>query len=552
MLLSLSSALQAAERVEIAPGQVASLENGRDLYLEAAPQRSEGLLAFTRRLCGDETSASGISAANRGVTKLLMGVRYRIPFELLQTQYQLQVIRALFREDRPTPGGWEHVLVPSSSGAGGFDRVALWFTGNSANGAALADYNRNAVDRVVIPPHLLRPNLRAMLPEAPPEDLAFGQDGKGKYAVYRLRPGEALYSAVVVRFTGNVYADDVNALASEIAARSGIRDVTDIPIGYQVKVPLEVLLPEFLPIGDPRRVEYEQGLLASSQRVARPRLVELDGVTVILDAGHGGKDVGASMGGVWESLYVYDIMLRTKRILEEQTSATVVPTTRDGQRFQLIEKDILPYSRGHRVLTNPNYLIEDSSVSAHLRWYLANSVYRRKVAQTKDPNKVMFLSIHADSLHSSLRGAMVYIPGAKYRGGSYGKSGSVYARRQEVKEAPRVSFARSDLNRSEGLSRELAERLLASFREEGLKIHEFKPIREKVIRNRRSWVPAVLRYNNVPAEALLEVCNLANPEDRRLIKTQQYRERVAEAIVRGILAYYGHEGGTTGRVAAAR
>jgi N-acetylmuramoyl-L-alanine amidase len=49
----------------------------------------------------------------------------------------------------------------------------------------------------------------------------------------------------------------------------------------------------------------------------------------------------------------------------------------------------------------------------------------------------------------------------------------------------------------------------------------------------------VLRYNQVPAKALLEVCNLANDEDRRLLQTRTFRQRVAEAIVRGLLAYYG-------------
>ena len=52
----------------------------------------------------------------------------------------------------------------------------------------------------------------------------------GRYAEYRLRRGEALYSAVVVRFTGQLHAKQVNATAREIARRSGITDVTAIPI----------------------------------------------------------------------------------------------------------------------------------------------------------------------------------------------------------------------------------------------------------------------------------------------------------------------------------
>ncbi len=133
---------------------------------------------------------------------------------------------------------------------------------------------------------------------------------------------------------------------------------------------------------------------------------------------------------------------------------------------------------------------------------------------------------------------MVYVPGAGYRGGSYSKTGSVYASRREVQQHPRVSFTREQLLKSEGLSRQLAQNLLGGFREAGLEIHEDKPIREKVIRSRRPWVPAVLRYSEVPAAVLLEVCNLANSKDRELLKSREFRQKVAEAIVEGLVSYY--------------
>ena len=91
------------------------------------------------------------------------------------------------------------------------------------------------------------------MPAPPSGPLVYAEDSGGEYALYRLQAGEALYSSVVVRFTGRVFAEDVNAVAAEIAARSRIADVTDIPIGYGVKIPLELVQPEFLPAGHPRR-----------------------------------------------------------------------------------------------------------------------------------------------------------------------------------------------------------------------------------------------------------------------------------------------------------
>ncbi len=535
-------------RVAISSGMVATMDQG-NLFLEASPLRGEGLIAFSRRLAGSEGSAAAIAAANGGSRKLLIGVRYKVPFEVLLPEYQFRVMRAIFGDDRRTAGGWEHVVLASEVLAGRpLERIAYWFTGRAANSAQLVEHNglSNAqlgMGQVIrIPASLLRAQLRNQLPAAAATaDLSYDRDGRGEYAVYHLKVGEALYSSVVVRFTGNVYADDVNALAAEVAERSQIDDVTDIPVGFAVRIPLDLLLPEFLPATHPRRLEYEKSVVASAEFAILPRLSHLAGVTIILDAGHGGADVGASKNGVWESLYVYDIMLRTKKLLEENTAASVIATTRDGSRFRIEPRDLLPYSRGHSVLTTPNYKIEDSTVGTHLRWYLANSIFRIANRHSADATKILFLSIHADSLHPSLRGAMAYIPGADYRTGTYGKSGNVYASRKEVREEPKVAFSRNSRVQSEGLSRELAQQLISAFHHQGLAVHEFKPIREKIIRNRRSFVPAVLRYNAVPAKALFEVCNLANPEDLRLIQTQRQRQRIAEALLRGILLYYGDE-----------
>ena len=380
----------------------------------------------------------------------------------------------------------------------------------------------------------------------PPPRLEYGEDAGGRFATYRLRGGEALYSAVVVRFTGRLHAEDVNALAAEIARRSGIPDVTDIPIGFPVRIPLDVLLPEFLPPGDPRRLEWEVER-ALSDRYRNPVQARgLEGVTVILDAGHGGADVGASAAGVWESTYVYDIMLRVRRRLAGTTLARVTTTTRDGERYVIVDSDVLPYSRGHAVLTTPPYPIADSTVGVHLRWYLANSEFRA-ATRAADPARVVFVSLHADSLHPSLRGATAYVPDVAGTAGTFGKAGSAFQKRREYRDQPRVSFSLETRQKSEGLSRQLAGRIIDAFKDRGLAVHPFQPVRDRIFRGRRAWVPAVLRYNAVPAKVLVEVCNLGSELDRRLLKTRTFREQVAEAVVAGIRAYFGE----TGKPAAA-
>jgi len=138
-----------------------------------------------------------------------------------------------------------------------------------------------------------------------------------------------------------------------------------------------------------------------------------------------------------------------------------------------------------------------------------------------------------------VRGTMIYVPGEKFLNDSYGKAGEPYDSRLEVREAPRVSFSRKEKIASEGISTDLAEHIVAAFRSADLPLHAFEPVRRNVIRGGREWVPAILRYNRIPARVLVEVCNLNNPDDRRLLRTRAYREKVAEALVEALIAFYG-------------
>jgi hypothetical protein len=44
---------------------------------------------------------------------------------------------------------------------------------------------------------------------------------------------------------------------------------------------------------------------------------------------------------------------------------------------------------------------------------------------------------------------------------------------------------------------------------------------------------------------LIEVCNLNNPDDRRLLVSRKYREKVAQAIVTALVDFYGGPGSQT-------
>jgi len=63
-------------------------------------------------------------------------------------------------------------------------------------------------------------------------------------------------------------------------------------------------------------------------------------------------------------------------------------------------------------------------------------------------------------------------------------------------------------------------------------------VRERIIRRRRSWVPAVLRGNAVPVKVLLEIANLSNRADSRLLAKPSYRQKVAQSYVDSLRSYF--------------
>ena len=339
------------------PTPVAVMTGNGKIHIEAKPRANEGLLAFAKRLCGNSKHSSALSRANGGVRRLKRGVRYRVPFDLLPKGSRQAAIRALLPKDQATADGWKHRVSSSSRGrdAESLWSIAEWFTGAGENHRVLRQTNSltsNVIrpgQFILVPRRVLAEPFTGMLPAPTPRTAAirssteatpfvsYGSDEQGEYASYRLKAGEALYSSVVMRFTGRLHAADVNELVREIKQRNEIGNVRELPVGYEVEIPLDLLSARYLPPDHPRRVEWEAQRAAGEQIENEVLALDLDGVTVVLDAGHGGRDIGAPVGGLWESNYVYDIMLRTKKLLESRTAATVVPTTREGSTFRIAD-----------------------------------------------------------------------------------------------------------------------------------------------------------------------------------------------------------------------
>jgi N-acetylmuramoyl-L-alanine amidase len=462
----------------------------------------------------------------------------------------------LFPDDARQGDDWVHVVGRGELHLydAGLWQVAEWFTGRGAAYEALMESNGlgspelRQGQRIVVPAALLHPALRAGL-RSDDGLLEFRTDDAGPFAAYRLRAGEAVYSSVIVRFTGRTDADDVSRIAEALRARSGIPDLRDIPVGFEVRIPLDLLEPEFLPAGHPRREEAEArerelARALAQQPLAGPRS-GLEGVLIVIDPGHGGRDLGTMNNGIWEHDYVYDVACRLREKLVRLTAATVVMTLEDRETgCEPSKQDKLKANRQGTVLTNPPFLAKkegEAKYGVNLRWYLANSVYRKAVATGHDPDRIVFISLHADSRHPSLSGVMVYVPGAAYRTRTYGHNSGIYLRYDEVKEKPQVRFTKQERVRSEAISRKYADAIVRSFREEGLPVQPHQPVRHRIIRGNSRFVPAVLRGNEIPNKVLVEMVNLGNPGDAALLASAVNRDRLAGGLFRSLLDYYGED-----------
>lgn len=530
----------------VAEGISARLAQGLRVELRVWPKKGEAYSALAFRVTGDPGLWRQIRKSNKG-RSLMYGVPVTIPFNLLRDDLKRRSLTALFPGDERVPGGWSHVVTYSSAEV----CESLWsvsrlFAGKGALYTEIQEANKLRSSKIVpgqvfiIPEKILDEALRT--PIEPPRGvvgpLEFKHDVLGEYAEYRIQKDEALYSAVVVRFVGVVDPQEVLEIADEVARRSGIGDVRAIPVGYRVKIPRDLVMPEFLPEGDPKRVAYQTE--RSRARPYRDLTVvarSLKGVHVILDPGHGGSDPGAVKKGLYEDELVYDITCRIKHLLETTTGAKVHMVVKD-KKSGFAPKASLSHDRNEILLTHPNYSLDDSTHGVRLRWIYANWCYYDLLQRRVDPAKILFTSVHADSLYHELRGASIYIPASEYCN-ERNIPGSFYNRFEEVKYLKASSPKRPNKYDSEGRSKRFAGSLIRSLRENQVKVCETRAIRECIRRKRKEFLPAVLRYNHVPTKVFVEVANLNNGTDRSRMSSPDWRDRFARAYVKALVDYYG-------------
>ncbi len=555
----------------LASGPRAVLHNGRTLFMECEIPEGGSVRRLLSPFLQDESSWTKYEG-RRAVA---------IPYTHLKPSVQRELLLAVFPKDRVDVRGWTHYVSGPEGQPSEEDLLSLceWLTGNRANSATIITTNKLSTSRLrggqelLFPLDLLQPFLRVPTvdrgasilgdPEEELEDLeeafrdlqnaanelSYGKDRQGAYALYRLKPGEAIYTAVVVRFTDYSRPEDVLPACDIVIKRSNIKDVHAMKPGQPILIPVDMLSARFKPAGDPERREYEEVIREAGRLKGQVRSRDLEGVVVVLDPGHGGRDMGspaAAAYGLYEDELNYDVMCRVKLLLETRTRAKVYVTMVDpSQGYTPSSLNRFVHDTDEELLTTPRYKNgeggeTDSTVSANLRWSLANSIFEAERARGTDIRKMVFTSFHCDAMfNEKMRGAMVYIPGASLRKPA-NLSGPTYAKYKEVKTGGRCNPTPAEAKRDEALSRNFAEVLLEELGNKRIRRHqEGDPIRSQIRRSPTNvFVPAVLKNNNIPTKVLVEMANLTNPTDRARLADPAWRQLFAEAYVDALKRFY--------------
>lgn len=250
---------------------------------------------------------------------------------------------------------------------------------------------------------------------------------------------------------GNVIVNKQRLRSDEIVGRNG-----------QLYLPRDLVrrVDELLrdtPPPPPRQVASSIPLIASRH---------LSGVTIMLDAGHGGSDPGApNRHGPVEKTITLDTAQRVKRTLESWGARVIM--TRTGDSYPTLNQRIASSDRA-------------------------------------DPN--LFVSLHADSAkNTSAHGFTVYVA-----------------------------------RKSSSASRKAAQNLERSLKASGISSRGVRKANFRVIADTDD--PAVL----------VEMGYLTNPSEASRLSQPAYRQKLAEAIARGVSATFESRSGPAGSAIASR
>jgi len=547
--------------------------NGKRLVVKLKPKVGEGGYSLARRVLEPKYRSLKTIRKYSKSRRLYKNRFITLPFKVVNNVIRSSALKAVFFKDKANKDYWKHRVI---YGWETTTLIAGLFTKKGIKARHLVKYNKmrkngnilKKGDIIKIPWKWISPELALRKVSVKPP-LKLKREASGKFfAHYQMKPGETIYSSVVIRFTGRLLNDEVNQLANKILKLNNISDAKLIKNRQKIKIPLEWLSEEFIgnqvsenisrkKIKEKSKKRIKVKSVATKKKVhkRKKRIVSkktktktnVHKIHVILDSGHGGGDPGASGGSkknkdlIYEDEVVYDVSKRMSKLLKKE-GVIVHPTLADPNQRKPVRFLSHRHDKDEQLLVTPRYSARNSRVGANMRVYLVNHLYKKLRKQKVPPENILFISLHGDSLHSSLRGVMVYYPDRRLRRGSFRLRNKIY---RSIKEYDsKLTFHTKDNRYSEKLSKSFGKIIIDQFRKRKLSTHQGSaPVRGYLYRKGKKTLPAILRYNKVPTSVLVEIANLNNRLDRIALLKSKTRQQIAIAISNSVYAHFGRSSG---------
>ncbi len=325
--------------------------------------------------------------------------------------------------------------------------------------------------------------------------LSKGKDAKARLVVDL---GDSVSNQVAKTQVSKKQSTQITTVKSSVKPAVKVVAKVESPVVKTgVKVPVEkdvsplVKMAKVAPEHKTKTHQATQALLNTESSVfSQPKTL-----VIAIDAGHGGKDVGAiGHNKVQEKIATLKMAKELKRLIDLQPGMRAI-LTRDKDVFIPLHE-------------------------------------RVKIAKSQDAD--MFISIHADAFHDhSVRGGSVYVLS---RGGASSVMAKLLAKSenaslQDVKLKGRdedVAFALSDLTREANIraSRKLAHTVLNEMQKK-VKMHKHSVQSAKF---------AVLKSIDMPS-LLIETAFISNAHEARNLMSKTFQTKMASAITGGLAKF---------------
>jgi N-acetylmuramoyl-L-alanine amidase len=213
---------------------------------------------------------------------------------------------------------------------------------------------------------------------------------------------------------------------------------------------------------------------------------------IVIDPGHGGYDSGASSGGLSEAELVLDIALRLEKLLTKVPGVEVVLTRRKDQYISLQER---------------------------------TAIANRESAD-------LFLSIHANaSTNPQAHGIETY-----FLNFATNLSAASVAARENAASGQAMGTL-PDVVKTIALNNKLDEsRDFATYVQRAV-VDKLKPANAALRDLGVKQAPFVVLIGAAMPSVLAEVSFLTNPEEAKLLKRQDYRQKIADALFDAVRKY---------------